>query len=148
MSRWKPQTLLERLTSGITVDGNGCWIWQRSILKAGYGCIRVDGKTRTTHSVAYEMHRGPVPVGLELDHLCRVRACCNPDHLEPVTHKVNVQRGESRDVKAAITHCPHGHEYTPLNTYVHDGRRFCRTCQRARGRDYKARRRAESRAAA
>ena len=128
----------QRIRSNVRVDGNGCWIWQRCILKSGYGCIRVSGKTRTAHSVAYETFKGPVPAGLEIDHLCRVRACCNPDHLEAVTHQLNVIRGAGPAAKAAITHCPYGHEYTPDNTYRVPGR-ACKTCALARSRAHKAR---------
>lgn len=147
MSPRKALPLELRLIRGMRVDANGCWIWQRSTLKAGYGCIRVEGKTRTVHSVAFELFEGEVPEGLELDHLCRVRACCNPMHLEPVTHRENILRGASRAAKAAVTHCPRGHAYDASNTYRYQGRRFCRACQRAAGRAYKQRMRERGAAA-
>jgi len=81
------------------VDDAGCWIWQRSKDRKGYGQIRVDGRLTYAHRYMYERHVGTIPAGLELDHLCCVPACCNPAHLEPVTHAENVRRwaeGRSR----------------------------------------------------
>lgn len=75
------------------VDDAGCWIWQRSMDRKGYGQIRVEGRLIYSHRYMYERHVGPIHEGLELDHLCRVPACCNPQHLEPVTHAENVRRG-------------------------------------------------------
>ena len=85
------------------------------------------------HRFAYELAYGPIPEGLELDHLCRNASCVRPTHLEAVTHQVNMVRGKSGP--GSKTHCPHDHEYTPENTHVSpDGRRYCRTCQRAHAR--------------
>jgi len=69
-----------------------CWIWQRSIVE-GYGCLRIARKTYYAHRVYWERVNGPIPKGLDLDHLCRVRACCNPAHTEPVTRAENLRRG-------------------------------------------------------
>ena len=92
------------------------------------------------HRVVYEILVGPIPVGLELDHLCRNRACVNPDHLEPVTTRTNLLRGYSPwACRARQTHCKRGHEFTPENTYgTGDGRRYCRTCRRAHHRESRA----------
>ena len=104
-----------------------CWIWLGAKTKGGYGHT----VATTAHRRAYEELVGPIPEGLDLDHLCRVRACVNPAHLEPVTRKVNVNRGE----KANRTHCPKGHPYDALNTYYRtSGARVCRACQRGRPR--------------
>jgi len=69
-----------------------CWLWTAGKFPAGYGCLGVGGKSVLTHRFSYELLVGPIPEGLEIDHLCRVRACCNPSHLEPVTSAENVQR--------------------------------------------------------
>ena len=85
--------LAQRLWSGALADGTGCWIWQRARNREGYGCIKSNGILLRAHRVAYEIVKGPIPEGLTIDHLCRVRACINPDHLEPVTGRENTLRG-------------------------------------------------------
>jgi hypothetical protein len=126
----------ERLFSRLAVDPGGCLLWTGSLNKDGYGSIQVGSRTNGTYrklavyQVTYAMLVGPVPDGLELDHLCRVRRCAAPDHLEPVTHRVNLLRGDTVSAKAAAaTHCSKGHEFDLINTYftVKDGRR-CRRC--------------------
>jgi hypothetical protein len=86
------------------------------------------------HRVSYEAFKGPIPDGLTIDHLCRNRACVNPEHLEPVTMRVNCLRGESpAAVHARKTHCPKGHEYSAENTYRHKGNhRMCKLCWKER----------------
>lgn len=112
---------------------DGCWLWQGHLqCGTGYGSFYLNGKTRGVHRVAYELIKGTIPEGLELDHLCRVHACVNPDHLEAVTHAVNTKRGEAGLFGRSKTHCPHGHEYTPENTYVYKNGRYCRTCNNIR----------------
>jgi hypothetical protein len=79
---------------------DGCWIWTAFLHSDGYGRFHTKDANRKTigrlvHRITYEELVGPIPEGLELDHLCRNRACCNPEHLEAVTHRVNVQRGEA-----------------------------------------------------
>lgn len=69
-----------------------CWVWTAGRFPSGYGCFKLNGKSTLAHRVAYEWLIGPIPEGLEIDHLCRVRGCCNPAHLEPVTPAENVQR--------------------------------------------------------
>lgn len=104
-------------------------------MKNGYGQIGVAGTVYAAHRYAYQELVGPIPDGLDLDHLCRNRACTNPDHLEPVTRKENINRsakngGAQNKVK---THCPYGHEYSGKNLYIHPtGRRCCRECARIR----------------
>ncbi len=132
-----------------------CWIWMAGKNKRGYGRYSVwrDRKAYLAHRFAYERSIGPVPKGLELDHLCMNPACVRPSHLEAVTHRENNRRAEAvthqaqRRAKAKIaagilppawalqrskTHCPQGHPYDEANTTHRRGRRHCKACQRAR----------------
>lgn len=79
-----------------------CWIWQRTLNNKGYGICRRDGRWFAAHRWFYEQRLGPIPSGVELDHLCRVPACVNPDHLEPVSHAINIQRGKNAKLNAAL----------------------------------------------
>lgn len=114
-------------------DGNGCMIWLGARNEHGYGRFAVRSKYRRAHRISYEMNVGPILTGLSLDHLCSVRACVAPDHLEAVPQRVNVLRGQSFAAHhAAKTHCPQGHPYDEANTYHSPGgSRVCRACQRA-----------------
>lgn len=127
----------------VTVTDAGCWQWNKTS-GDGYGRFNVAGKTRLAHRLTYQWLVGHVPDGLELDHLCRNRGCCNPAHLEPVTHRENVLRGMSPAATFAVTtHCPSGHEYTPENTYLFRSMRYCVTCRDAHTAANKAKRSAE-----
>jgi hypothetical protein len=86
------------LTDAWIVDENGCWLWQRTIDRGGYGALNGS----TAHRFVYEMYRGPIPEGLHIDHLCRVRHCVNPDHMEPVTKAENCRRGVNAKITADI----------------------------------------------
>jgi hypothetical protein len=115
-----------------------CWEWVACKNQGGYGKFRLQERMRSAHIVSYEMARGPVPPGKELDHLCRNRACVNPDHLEPVTHEVNVRRGRGGQNRAAKTHCPQGHAYDEANTRINvAGARECRMCNREKAARYR-----------
>ena len=142
----------ERWWAKVEKQPDGCWLWTGGLDKMGYGQFHTqsDGKRRNhrAHRYGYELLVGPIPGGVEPDHLCRVHACVNPGHLDLVTHRVNVQRGDAGKAKAARTHCPRGHEYTPENTGTDSRRpgRVCVACRRElgreRGRRYRERRRA------
>lgn len=128
----QPRPVMERLMENVVVNERGCWVFTGAKDPAGYGRIGLGGRgtgTGLTHRVTYEHHHGAVPEGLDLDHLCRNRACCNPEHLEPVTRLVNVNRG-LRGKGYGGTHCKRGHEYTPENTGHTKTQRYCRTCHR------------------
>lgn len=125
----------------------GCWIYTGQHDRYGYGKHRAPGGVWVApHRVAYEALVGPIPEGLVIDHLCRVRDCVNPDHLEPVTSRVNTMRGETIAAhRAARTHCVSGHPFTDDNTHLRpNGTRQCIECRRLRSREYKARKRAAS----
>jgi hypothetical protein len=132
--------ILERLMERIRVDGNGCWIYVAGKNSNGYGVIYEsghNGKQRLTHRVTYVRLIGPIPSGLSLDHLCRVRSCCNPAHLEPVPHQVNVNRGNSPSMVSRRTGaCVNGHSRNDENTYIDKlGKAHCRRCDRDRKRE-------------
>lgn len=114
-----------------------CWVWTGAP-SHGYGVIGV-GKRKTyrTHRLAYSLLVAD-PGPLELDHLCRRTMCWNPSHLDPVTHEINMQRGQARVTQRNKTHCPHGHAYVGDNLYVYRGKRNCRTCNRSRGAKWRA----------
>ena len=131
---------LSRLLSRTKKQEDGCWVWQGARLTNGYGSVRVlrDGvsKAALAHRLAYELVSGPIPAGMQLDHLCRVRHCINPTHLEPVTQVTNILRGESPWARRKRqTHCIHGHPLAGANVRVRrDGTRQCRECDREQQR--------------
>lgn len=134
-------TLAERFWSKVNRTEE-CWVWTAGLHQSGYGRFYVGGKRVKAHRFAYESEIGPVPEGLELDHLCRNLRCVRPDHLEAVTHQENVRRGMSPfGISARKTECPQGHPYDEQNTYVDRGRRRCRKCLAAKARAERARRR-------
>lgn len=114
----------------ITEPNSGCWLWAASVNEGGYGQIRDGVRMRKAHIVSYEFSNGSVPVGLELDHKCRVTSCVNPAHLEAVTHKENMRRGINAlpSINARKTHCKRGHLFDIGNTIVRGGQRRCRIC--------------------
>lgn len=106
---------------------DSCWTWEAFTNAGGYGYVWFDGKMRLAHRIAYELAVGPVPTGLELDHLCHNPRCVRPEHLEAVTHVENIRRAAD-----LVTHCPQGHLYDRANTYYMRRRpgRQCRACHR------------------
>jgi hypothetical protein len=129
------QTVI-KLWSRSLITASGCRFWLGAKSKAGYGQMGVFGYVQYTHILAWEIFVGPVPAGLELDHKCRMPACWNPEHLEPVTHEVNMLRGESPYAKKARqTHCKYGHPFSGENlVFNSDGTRDCLICRRRRWR--------------
>ena len=118
--------------------GPVCWWWiVNGRISENYGTITFNKKPMVAHRISWELLRGKIPKGLQLDHLCRNKGCVNPDHLEPVTHRENIMRGNSPwATNAKKTHCLRGHEFTKENTYIHKskGGRNCRTCAITRGK--------------
>lgn len=139
-------TFEERLWSRITI-ADGCWEWTHS-KQRGYGWIgKGNGRHVFAHRVVYELFRGPVPAGKQLDHLCRNRACVNPEHLDVVTARVNVLRGDGLPARnARKTHCKNGHALTGANVRTYGRRsgieRVCRTCARLYRNEYRRQKRA------
>lgn len=123
-------SLPRRIASKIAIDeATGCWLWTGYVVRRnGYGRVSSGSKPTTVHRLVYRLLVGPIEN--QLDHLCRVRHCCNPAHLEDVTNKENVLRGDGPTaVNARKTHCKRGHELTPENTYLRpNGYRNCRVC--------------------
>lgn len=139
--RYRP-SLREKIEARLDTTGE-CWLWMGAKDTGGYGLIGHQGRKCLKVHRAYLAAIGlPVPEGMTVDHLCRVHACCNPDHLEVVTHRENVLRGVGPTAaNAAKTHCIRGHEFTPENTYSPPTRphhRQCRECIRIRCRQRRA----------
>lgn len=124
-----------------TNAAESCWLWSGSRTNNGYGVLSWrdpgrKGRSMAAHRFAYRLLVGEIPQGLELDHLCRVRDCVNPAHLEPVTRDENMRRAGARPWWSKISRCKRGHEMTPENTYVRpdNGHRQCVACIRLRSR--------------
>jgi hypothetical protein len=120
----------------------GCWEWTAAKYKDGYGNFRFDEHNHRAHRLSYEYLVGPIPAGLVIDHLCRNIVCVNPDHLEPVTPRENILRGQTLPAaNARKTHCAHGHPLSGPNLYLEpkNGKRHCRICRAANLAKHKAR---------
>lgn len=128
-----------RVDRGSEID---CWPWLAGTRSTGYGSFYDGSRNVSAHRWAYELLVGPIPEGMVLDHRCRNRLCVNPAHLDPTTNRENVLRGVGHTaMNARKTHCKHGHEFTPENTYENKGMRYCRACNRINNRASRRRRR-------
>lgn len=127
---------MERFWSKVDTSGD-CWEWLAYRQPDGYGTFKLNGSMRLAHRIAYELVKGPIPEGLQLDHLCRNRGCVNPSHLEPVTLIENQRRSPFK--YGQLTHCPHGHPFSEENTLIwrraRGTVRICRTCNREQRRE-------------
>lgn len=156
----------QRIRENIAIDAeSGCWLWQLGTDGDGYGHMKVAGKTVHSYRASYEAFVGPIPDGLQIDHVCHTRdtscpagkckhrLCVNPEHLEPVTLRENVERSRTDpranfadywDRRRATTHCPHGHPWDEENTRwqplpAGGQQRVCRACTREAMRRHRAR---------
>ena len=119
------------------LTATGCRLWLGHVTHNGYGLLMVNGQHKRAHRLAFELARGPIPSGLTIDHLCRVRACINPDHMEPVTLKENIRRG-GNTIK---THCKRGHVLDEKNIYLNRSKKYvsrsCKKCRYLRKKVYR-----------
>lgn len=134
------KTLKDRILENTDRSGE-CWLWLKSKYLSGYGVIAINSRATPAHRVSYQEFIGPIPEGLQLDHLCRVRHCVNPEHLEPVTQRENILRAPytAIDLQREKTHCPQGHSYIGENLYIapKTGGRGCRVCRSSHASRYR-----------
>lgn len=135
VSEFGDARLPERFWSKVEVYGT-CWMWTGCLDRSGYGRFGLHRSNVSSHRLAYESLVGAIGEGLQIDHLCRVRRCVNPSHLEPVTLQENIRRGDTGKTQRSKTHCIHGHPFDGDNLYVNpsSGHRTCRKCRSHRQR--------------
>lgn len=130
-----PVSLRAAWERDVPAKGNGCWLWQGPVASNGYGRVSWKATRYYAHRVAYELHVGPIADGKVIDHLCRKPLCVNPAHLEPVSIRENVVRGEAPNVQIHRSgRCSKGHVLRKTKT----GRTYCRECPRDRQRARRA----------
>lgn len=128
------ERLLAQVQRNVRVDERGCWIWTGN-RNRGYGSLRHRDTTYLAHRKSYEVFVGPIPSRHQVDHLCQVKLCVNPEHLEAVTQAENNRRSKSPSaINAQKTHCLRGHPFDEANTYYWAEGRGCRTCRNMRNR--------------
>src|SRR6266700_441189 len=130
----KPEeTIRARLLSKVQYADSGCWMWTGCTVR-GYGQMRLKGQRIYTHRASYMIFKGSIPEGMVIDHLCRTPECINPNHLEAVTNKENLLRGEAPTIKIhRLGYCARGHEINNMNTYINPKTgwiQHCRICER------------------
>lgn len=127
----RSNNLSERLASRYSKDEKtGCWVWFGTRNRKGYGCLSYQRKYYAAHRLSYELEKGKIPQGLQIDHLCKNKSCVNPTHLEAVTLFENIRR-------SVRTHCKRGHDLSESNVY--NGKRHCRQCNKARSTEWRKR---------
>ena len=126
------------LEKSIPEPNSGCWLWIGHLSKNGYGKLRVKNnsrwQTQYAHRISYQTFVCEIPNGLDLDHICRVRSCINPAHLEPVSRSTNLARSPLMNRQKIKTSCPKGHIYSGVNLR---GQRICHECQRIAQQRYR-----------
>lgn len=132
-------TELERFFDKVQPEPNsGCWLWDGATNSAGYGHFRCKGRVQSAYRVIFEHEKGPIPKDLEIDHLCNVRCCVNPDHLEVVTRLENCRRSWERGRRPGAnptSHCPKGHPYAGDNlAFNNRDQKYCLQCKREKDR--------------
>lgn len=131
--------VIDRLMEKREISPSGCWLFTGALHPNGYASTTLGRRNKRdyAHRIAYRILIGEIPEGKDLDHLCRVRNCFNPEHLEPVTRQMNTRRGLAPQMLGALngekTHCVNGHPFDEENTYNRPtGGRSCKTCTRER----------------
>ena len=124
----------------------GCWLWTGATQTFGYGKVTVNWKSYSAHRLSWILHKGEIPAGMSVLHHCDNPACVSPSHLFLGSQFDNMKdmarKGRSRNQRAGATHCIHGHEFTPENTYTYSGQRMCKTCVFTRTAFYRQQRKA------
>ena len=139
----KPKDVKLRLlskidTSGPSFDGSPCWIWIAGCNSGGYGAIKVKGRQKGAHRVAYETFIGPIPEDHQVHHRCEKQSCINPSHLQAIVVRKHLLISRTfQAANAAKTHCPQGHVYDESNTRMRSGARTCRKCASSNAAKYK-----------
>ncbi len=121
---------------------SGCWLWRGRMTPNGYGKFYANGRNQVAHRYSWQRQHGPIPDGVQMDHVCRVRNCVNPSHLRMTDVRGNLFAPGTEApaaINAAKTHCLRGHAFTPENTLVQKGKRQCRSCRFIRGRSKRSR---------
>lgn len=115
---------------------DSCWRWKGFIHKNGYGAFQDFRRSALAHRFSYMNLVGPIPKGLTIDHLCRTNDCVNPLHMELVSHRENIMRGNGEAYKNSIkTHCKRGHSLSGYNLKPNGEKRSCRTCHNLTNRN-------------